>query len=194
MYLSFWHAYKNTDLHMRAIYYSWWGKAMRFIITDIFNYGVTSWHVVSTNGNHKPIENSGTLMRYFEPEKFYDEKLSFILFGLWHIAVPVHCQLSGIFSYWSEVTGVTSKATSNPNLYLATKWGDKPVYWPQGWVWGKHDKQPSADSCFNEYAGTHGFGKCSYYSVLCSNNSVHFILCKAVQMFLSLVVGDNKDK
>lgn len=112
-----------------------------------------------------PLKVVGPFMRYFEAEKFYDEKLSFILFVLWHIAVPVHCQLSGIFSYWSEVTGVTSKPTSNPNLYLATKWGDKPVYWPQGWVWGTHDKQPSADSCFNEYAETRGFGKCSNYSV-----------------------------
>lgn len=37
---------------------------------------------------------------------------------------------------------VNSKPLSNPNLYVASVWGDKPVYWPWGWVWGSRINGP----------------------------------------------------
>lgn len=55
-------------------------------------------------------------------------------------------------------------------------------------MWGKQNKQPSADSCFNEYAETHGFSKGSNYSVLCRPFG------ETVEMLSSLVAGYNGAK
>jgi len=169
-HLSFWHAYKNTVLDLCAIYYSWWGKQWDLsLLTYLLQ--ITAWSVDMLSAPMKIITpfNSGSLHEIYLAGNILWWKAEH--YPIWFVTYSCSCTVPAQWNLQlSEVRSVTSKPTFNPNLYLATEWGDKPVYWPQGWVWGEHDKPP--DPCFNEYAETHGSVLCRPFGIIlcgCTN-------------------------
>lgn len=87
-----WHAYKKYWFAYVCNILFMWDSLLKYLLQ------LTAWSVDTLSTPMEimsALKRLGSFMRYFDPEKFYDEKLSFIL--LWHIAVPVHCQLSGFF-------------------------------------------------------------------------------------------------